>query len=77
MNRTQFLSAMMTDFNMVADYFNDPEAVLSRVKVSAAERAAFVARDIDALAAIGIDRRLVSAALSGAHSSTCPSPIPN
>lgn len=69
---TNFIDAMMTDFNLVGDYFNDPEQTLERFELSADERAAFAARDIDALAAMGLDRELVSSALSGAHSQTCP-----
>ncbi|MFT3861014.1 hypothetical protein [Micropruina sp.] len=69
---TAFIDAMMTDFNLVGDYFNDPERTLSSFDLTAQERSAFAARDIDALTSLGIDRGLVSAALSGAHSQTCP-----
>ncbi|MBD3689157.1 hypothetical protein H8R18_06370 [Nanchangia anserum] len=75
MNRDQFVNAMLTDFNVVSDYFNDPAGTVARFGMSAKESAAFVARDLDALARLGIDGDLVSAALSGAHSKTCPIPV--
>jgi hypothetical protein len=68
----QVLHRLNADWNFIGDFLNDSESALAGFNLSAAEKQALLARDPEALMAMGFGQKTVVAALSGAHSKTCP-----
>lgn len=71
MDESVFVDAMLNDLTTVEQFYNNPEEFLKETQISEEVRAALLADDLDTLHELGMDRELMSAALSGRHLSGC------
>lgn len=67
MNDEEFIAAMLTDYNTVAEFYDNPEEFVSRQQLSAPLRKALLADDERDLSEVGIGTDLFTIAMSGKH----------
>lgn len=60
------------DWDFIAGFLDNPEQALTGFELSAEEHKALTARDQRSLMRLGLEQDAVTAALSGSHSSRCP-----
>lgn len=73
---TQILDRLNGDWNFISNFLDDPETAIAGYRLEEEEKKAMLARDPQSLMALGIEQETAVAALSGAHSQTCPGPSP-
>lgn len=62
-----FMNDMVTDFDLVESYFNDPKATVEGYGLAAEYVDAVASRDITALADLGVNAKVAEIAMSGLH----------
>lgn len=70
------MDRLQSDWSFIGEFLDDPSAALNGMTLSDEEHRALLARNPDALLALGFQQGAVAAALSGAHSQTCGNPVP-
>lgn len=66
-----FVKNLQGNWGFIENFLNNPEEVMHQFKLTKDEKDALVARDIDSLSRLGIDKNVALGALSGAHSKLC------
>ncbi|MCM3603198.1 hypothetical protein M3175_20885 [Robertmurraya korlensis] len=66
------VSRLQTDLNFAAEFLDNSVEALKSYNLLSHEYSALVSRNSNDLQKLGFEQSVVSAALSGAHSSTCP-----
>lgn len=67
MDDEKFIDLMLEDYNTVERFYNDPETFIAQAELLEDMIHALKAETPEDLAALNIDANLVSAALSGSH----------
>ncbi|MFB5251107.1 hypothetical protein ACE38F_12020 [Bacillus mycoides] len=67
----QLINDLNENWELIGDFFDNPEKVIATYELSEIERHALISRNLDDLNQLGINDQLAVGALSGAHSSGC------
>ncbi len=68
----EVIDRLLGDMEFVNRFLADPAVAIEGYDLTDEERSALLARDIDALERLGIDRDTAEGASSGKHSQRCP-----
>lgn len=71
----KLINDLQGDWELIGEFFDNPEEVLNQYDLSNFEKKVILSRNLNDLTALGINKQLAVGALSGAHSSGCPSGI--
>ena len=63
----QLIQSLQSDFTLVAQFLDNPKHLVSRYRMTSAEKIALLTRDFDALAVMCGSRQLAAGVLSATH----------
>ncbi|HDR7708322.1 TPA: hypothetical protein QCX89_000213 [Bacillus cereus] len=67
----QLINDLNENWELIGDFFDNPEKVIATYELSEIERHALISRNLDDLNQLGINDQLAVGALSGTHSAAC------
>ncbi|MDO4912430.1 MAG: hypothetical protein Q3960_02625 [Lactobacillus sp.] len=67
----KLINDLQANTSVIAEFLSSPEKVLNKYDISAQEKEALLARDLDSLDNLGLTVDKAAGALSGAHSQLC------
>jgi hypothetical protein len=70
-NMSLFVKNLQGNWGFIENFLNNPEMFMNQFELNKDEKDALLARDIDSLSRLGIDKSVALGALSGAHSQSC------
>jgi len=70
-NMSKVVNNLQGNWGFIEKFLNNPEQAIQKFNLSKDEKEALLARNINALYKLGVDKTLLMGAQSGAHSKTC------